>query len=71
MIRSGWRRVVAYRLTDAARGPGAAARPNPSLAGNDKAIMVCNELAVGPSELADLLNAGSAAAPGDPPVADP
>jgi hypothetical protein len=55
VIRFGWGRVVAYRLTDTFKE---SARINPiaSLAGNDEAILICGELAIAARELADVLN---------------
>jgi hypothetical protein len=61
VIRVGWpigvglRPVVAYRLTDAFK-ESARIKPVASLAGNDEAILICGELAIGAEELADVLN---------------
>jgi hypothetical protein len=61
VIRVGWpigvglQPVVAYRLTDAFK-ESARIKPVASLAGNDEAILICGELAIGAEELADVLN---------------
>jgi hypothetical protein len=47
--------VVAYRLTDTFK-ESALIKPVASLAGNDEAILICGELAIGAGELADVLN---------------
>jgi hypothetical protein len=61
VIRVGWpigiglQSVVAYRLTDDFKA-SARIRPIASLEGNDEAILICAELAIGARELADVLN---------------
>jgi hypothetical protein len=61
VIRVGWpfsvglQPVVAYRLTEAFKDL-ARIKPVASLAGNDEAILICGELAIGAGELADFLN---------------
>ena len=55
VIRVGLQSVVAYRLTDAFK-ESARIKPIPSLAGNDEAILICGELAIGAGELAEVLN---------------
>jgi hypothetical protein len=61
VIRVGWpiaigrRPVVAYRLTGAFK-ESARIKPIASLAGNDEAILICPELAIGAGELAEVLN---------------
>jgi hypothetical protein len=58
VLRVGWRKAVVYRLTDAfkASAPVAPLKPTHSLAGNDEAILFCEELALGARELAEVLN---------------
>ena len=62
VIRSGWRSVVAYRLTDAFK-QSTPIKPLASLAPNDEAILVCGELTLGARELADVLNQWKQGAP--------
>jgi hypothetical protein len=74
VIRVGWptgvglRPVVAYRLTDAFK-ESARIKPVASLAGNDEAILICGELAIGAEELADVLNRWKQGVPGATPSA--
>jgi hypothetical protein len=74
VIRVGWpmafglRPVVAYRLTDAFK-QSARIKPVASLEGNDEAILICSELAIGAGELADLFNRWKHIAPN--PTASP
>jgi hypothetical protein len=55
VIRVGLQSVIAYRLTGAFKA-SARIRPAPSLAGNDEAILICGELAMGAGELVEVLN---------------
>ncbi|HEY7119953.1 MAG TPA: hypothetical protein VH475_25415 [Tepidisphaeraceae bacterium] len=74
VIRVGWpiglgmRRVVAYRLTDACK-ESARIKPIGSLGENDEAILICPELTMGATELADLLNRWKQGVPGPTPSA--
>jgi hypothetical protein len=69
-VRSGWQRVVAYRITAAARAR-AGPRPSNSPKGYDEAILFCTELSIGARELADLLNRWKRDSPAAAPMANP
>ena len=72
VIRVGWpiavglRPVVAYRLNETFK-KSARIKPVASLEGNDEAILICGELAIGAGELADLLNRWKHSAPSATP----
>ena len=61
-VKVGFRSVVAYRLTDAAKASDRV-KPVAPPAGYDDAIPFCGELAIGARELAEVLNRWKQSAP--------